>query len=115
MLSIQKPEQQDNKKKSAIRVMLEIEMPDKATTAAAKPAPDPVKALPIEDKVREALECIDSDHDSNVEWIMIRKLYRDLRALKRPSEKALNIMKMIEPVLSKYGYTASVETERKGK
>ena len=102
-------------KKSAIKLMLEIEMPDKATTAAAKPAPEPVKKVPIEEKVREALECIDSDYDSHVEWIMIRKLYKDLRQLKKPSDRALNVMKMIEPVLSKYGYTASVEIERKGK
>lgn len=103
------------KPSKGIKLMLQIEMPDKQTTAAARPAPDPVKKLPLEDKVREALECIDSDYDSHVEWIMIRKLYKDLRALKKPSDRAMSVMRMIEPVLSKYGYTASVDTEKKGK
>jgi hypothetical protein len=75
------------------------------------PAPRPVqkkepeeKKPGIEDSVREAIECIDSGHDSNVEWSLINRVYKDLCKLKKPSPRAENLKKMIEPVLSKYGY-----------
>jgi hypothetical protein len=58
----------------------------------------------VEDKVREALECIDSGYESHVEWLMIGGLYKKLKQLARPSPRALNLIEMIEPVLAKYGY-----------
>ena len=90
--------------KNSIKVMLEIGMP------APLPAPVPEKKkqedhkIPLEDRVREALECIDSGYESGVEWSMINRLYRDLQSLKKPTDRAKNLKKMIEPVLSKYGY-----------
>lgn len=76
--------------------------------------PDPLpqgekrKELPrkvsVEEKVRDALECIDSGHPSHVEWIMIKKLYAALQKKEKKSKRVLNIMKMIEPVLAKYGH-----------
>lgn len=84
------------------RVQVLVEMPMPA------PAPAPVKEkkpeYSVEDKVREALECIDSGHDSGVEWSMINGIYRKLKSLKKPSERARNLIEMIEATLSKYGY-----------
>lgn len=63
--------------------------------------------LSVEDKVREALDLIESGHESSIEWRMISRLYRDLKAMsggKRKSPRVRNLIKMIEPVLAKYGY-----------
>lgn len=89
---------------NSIKVMLELPMP-----APAPVAPPPVEKKPepkvsVEDKVREALECIDSGYESGVEWAMINRLYKDLCNLKKPSPRAENLKKMIEPVLAKFGY-----------
>jgi hypothetical protein len=86
---------------SSIKLMLELPMP------APAPAPVQQKKEPeysVEDKVREALECIDSGHESGVEWSMINRLYSDLCKLKKPNDRAKNLKKMIEPVLAKFGY-----------
>lgn len=56
----------------------------------------------IEDDVREAIECIESGHDSVIEWKMINKLYKELRSMKK-TPRVDNLIKMIEPVMSKYG------------
>lgn len=97
-----------------ISVMLNIQIPDKKTTTESvekqKIQPTKLKKS-VEDTVNELLECIDSDYASHVEWLTIRKLYSQLRSLKKPSERALNVMRKIEPVLNKYGYSSSVDTE----
>lgn len=105
---------QPPKSPSGIKLMLEIEMPTPQVTRAAAmqpPPPTPVAKAPVEQKIKDCLEKIDSGHDSHVEWITIRNLYKSLRALKNPNDRALNIMKQLEPVLAKYGYAASVETD----
>lgn len=56
----------------------------------------------IEEDVKEAIECIESGHDSVVEWKMINKLYKELRTMKK-STRVKNLIDMIEPVMSKYG------------
>lgn len=90
---------------NSIKVMLELPMP------APQPVPVQEKkeekkedTVSIEDKVREALECIDSGYESGVEWAMINRLYKDLKGLKKPTDRAKNLMKMIEPTLAKFGY-----------
>jgi hypothetical protein len=90
-------------KVNSIKVMLELPMPSPAPQAAPAQK-SAIQKVPVEDKVREALECIDSGHESGVEWAMINRLYADLCKLKKPTERAENLKKMIEPVLSKYGY-----------
>lgn len=84
----------------SIKVMLEIGMPQ----VQANPQSQSEYKESVEDKVRSALECIESGYDSSMEWSMINRLYRDLCKLKKPSERALNLLKMIEPILAKYGY-----------
>lgn len=84
---------------SQIQLMLQMEVPSTADQKEEKP-----KGPSVEDQVREALECIDSGHDSHVEWNMIRRLYRQLHDMKKKSPRVENLMKMIEPVLQKYGY-----------
>lgn len=81
-----------------MKLSLAIEMPAPKMERKACPRPS------VEDRVREALECIDSGYDSSVEWTLINSMYRKLRSLKRPNERAKNLIKMIEPVLSKFGY-----------
>jgi len=87
----------------SIKVMLELPMPAPQPVQVKKPE-SKVEKVPVEDKVREALECIDSGYESGVEWAMINRLYRDLKKLKKPTPRAENLMKMIEPVLAKFGY-----------
>ena len=89
---------------NSVKLMLEIPMPAPAPRApVVKPEPVEPKAS-VEDKIREALDCIDSGHDSAVEWSMVNRVYRDLCALKKPSPRAKALKEMIEPVLEKYGY-----------
>ena len=59
--------------------------------------------VPIEDQVRDAIECIESGRNSSVEWIMLNKLYAELRK-RKPTPRIKNLIQMIEPVLAKYGY-----------
>lgn len=80
------------------RVMIEIGMPGPAS------GPPPAPSLSVEDQVRDALECIESGYKSDVEWTMVNKLYRALKAKPKLSPRAENLMKMIEPVLAKFGY-----------
>lgn len=89
---------------NSVKLMLEIPMPSPAPQKPiAREEPEEQKAS-VEDKVREALDCIDSGNESAVEWSMVNRVYRDLKALKKPSPRAKNLMGMIEPVLEKYGY-----------
>lgn len=90
---------------NSIKLMLELPMPAVSAEPVKQKSQEPkTPEVPVEDRVKEALDCIDSGHDSKVEWSMINRLYRDLKALKKPNDRARNLIKMIEPVLSKYGY-----------
>lgn len=79
-------------------IIIKLDMPD--TQAPSNKAP---VRKPLEDRVRNAIELIDSGYKSDVTWLMIRKLYTKLQEMK-PSPRVANLMKMIEPVLAKYGY-----------
>lgn len=81
-----------------MKVQLLIDVPSPEQTANH---PEP---LSVEDKVKHALELIESGYKSDVEWNMIHRLYKSLKALKKPSERAQNLLKMIEPVLNHNGY-----------
>lgn len=82
-----------------MKLQILVEMPH--------PAPEKTEKAPvglsIEDKVRDALDCIDSGYDSRVEWLMINKLYSELQKRKQ-TPRVQNLRKMIEPVLAKFGY-----------
>lgn len=57
--------------------------------------------ISIEEEVREAIEKIDSGHDSYVEWKLLNKLAKELRS--RKDARSKNLLEMIDPVLQKYG------------
>lgn len=83
-----------------IKLMIGLEAPEpKSPNSSKKHLP-----IPVEDRVREAIELIESDYASGVEWHMLSKLYRDLCNTKKKSKRMVNLINMIEPVLAKYGY-----------
>jgi hypothetical protein len=55
----------------------------------------------IEEEVREAIDLIESGHDSYMEWKLLNKLAKELRT--RKDARSKNLMEMIDPVLQKYG------------
>lgn len=84
---------------STTKIMIEVGMP----TPEVSNKPE-IKCPPLEDEVRDALDLIDSGYKSDVEWVMINKLYAELCSLKNPSDRAKNLLNMINPVLAKFGY-----------
>lgn len=88
-----------------IRVLLQTEtVPDPTPEDDTSPAP-------VEDQVRDALECIESGYNSEKEWRMIRKLYQALVKMPRKSPRVQNLINMILPVVSRYGYHDTVGTD----
>lgn len=85
-----------------MQISINMCMPDPGDQQQRQP-PD-LQRPSVEDQIREALECIDSGHDSHVEWSLVNRLYRSLKALQRPNQRALGLISMIEPVLAHYGY-----------
>jgi hypothetical protein len=79
-----------------IQIMLQTEPPAPSKNKSIE-KPD----TSIEEEVRQAIEMIDSGHDSYVEWKLLNKLARELRPRKDARSKSL--MEMIDPVLQKYG------------
>lgn len=76
------------------------------------PPPPPVELRPqisVEDRVRDALNCIDSGHESPVEWRMVSRLFSYLQEKAQRSRREQNILDMIQPVLAKYGYYESAD------
>lgn len=88
---------------SKISIMLEVGLPQSNSQALDNHCP-----ISVEDEVHHALMMIDSGHDSNVEWMMIRRLYRDLVPRRGKSKRIDNILNMIEPILHKMGYYETV-------
>lgn len=89
-----------------MRVLLDIQMPTADQTSKHPPRP------PLEDRVRDLLNMIDSGHPSHQEWLTINKLYRDLSERKK-SPRVQNLIGMIEPILSKFGYHKVASDEAK--
>jgi hypothetical protein len=71
-------------------------------SAPTKKYPVEARKTPLEDTIRECVDCIESGHDSVVEWKTLNKLYKELRARKK-TPRVTNLIKMIEPTLQKYG------------
>jgi hypothetical protein len=82
---------------SGTKIVISLQMPSSDTSQKATPD------LTSEDKVRQAIELVDSGYCSDVEWIMLKKLYKALGE-KSPTKRIRNMMDMIKPVLAKYGY-----------
>lgn len=66
-----------------------------------KTEPAPLK-VPLEDKIRDLVEEVDSGRESYQQWLILNKFYKGLKA-KPNSPRVKNLKKMIEPILSKYG------------
>lgn len=80
-----------------LQIMLDVGPP-----AEQYKGPAPEQKPPVEDRIRQAIECIESGHDSYTEWKLINKIYKELRK-RKPSARVKSLIEMIEPVLSKYG------------
>lgn len=88
-------------------ILLSIQMPAPGCGYSKKGA-----TVSIEDKVRQAIELVDSGYSSSVEWILLNKLLDSLRN-RKPSKRVQNLISMIEPVMAKYGYHGTSSTEGK--
>ena len=75
-----------------------MQMPEPSKSKEARPLPE---KIPVEAEVRDMIECIESGEDSAVQWITLNKLYGAIKD--RKDSRALNLKKMIEPTLAKYG------------
>lgn len=82
-----------------MKITLNIEMPSKDHYT-----PEACPALSPEEQVRDALDEILSGRDSKREWVFVSKVYKDLLSFHSPSEKQKNLINMIKPVMSKFGY-----------
>ena len=82
---------------SELKLMLSMQLP------SSEPKPEHCSAPSIEEKVREACELVESGYNSDVEWIMLGRLFESLKKRKQ-TPRILNLINMIRPVLSKYGY-----------
>lgn len=83
-----------------VNISVALQMPE-ASAPVTRPLAEPES---VEDQVRSALDCIESGEDSHKEWLFINSVYKKLQGLKKPSKRAINVKKMIEPVLAHYGY-----------
>lgn len=68
------------------------------------------KPKSIEEQVRECIECIESGHESKVEWKLLNRTYAKLLKLKK-TPRVRNLIKMIEPLLAKHGQYGVPEKE----
>jgi hypothetical protein len=82
-----------------MKIHIELEMPEPGNSGPPK-----VDPLTPEERVRDALDEILSGRESKREWSFVNRVYKQLKCQKDPSEKAKNLIEMIEPVLSKFGY-----------
>ena len=80
-------------------IKLMISVPEPQVTEKAKPAPK----LSPEEKVKHYIELIESGYKSDVEWLILNKIYKQLCGMKQ-NPRITNIISMIKPVLAKYGY-----------
>lgn len=78
-----------------LHLLIEVPSPEKTSKAPCK--------LTIEEQVRDAIELIESGYESRQEWLLINKVFSAL-SKKKPNARITNIINMIKPVLSKYGY-----------
>lgn len=80
-------------RKQKIAIMIEVHQ--------EPPAPTSTKTgITLEQKVRDALEIVDSGHKSDMEWAYLKKIYKALR--QNTDMRSKEICKMIEPVFQKY-------------
>lgn len=75
--------------------------------------PDTTPPRTLEDEIRDSIALVESDKDSSIEWKALRKLACKLEKAKQ-TPRVVNLRKMLQPVLSKYGYhMAALEGDSK--
>ena len=84
-----------------ISITIDMAMPEQVPQEYCRPS--------LEEKVRRALDMIDSGHESPVEWAYVKRVYASLRG--RSGQRAANIRKMIEPMLQKYDHQVDDRSE----
>ena len=90
-----------------LSIMLDIPVPE----TKSKNYPEPQdKQSSVEEEIRNAIDMVESGHDSAVEWKVLNKFARVLRDRKDDRSKAL--LKMIEPVMAKYGMAGVSEGDQ---
>lgn len=60
-----------------------------------------VEKIPLEAKIKDMIDLVESGHDSAVEWITLNKIFRHLEG--RSDKRSKNLIDKIKPVLAKYG------------
>lgn len=70
------------------------------------PEPAKVQPVPVEERVKDLLDTVESGYHSGTEWITLRKLYQSLLPKRGKSQRIDNLINMIGPVMGKYGYHA---------
>jgi len=66
----------------------------------------------IEERVRECILAIESGEDSKREWELIKKLNNELMRHSRLSPRAKNVLRLIKPIIDKYGLMDSDKVEQ---
>lgn len=83
-----------------IQIMMEMDPP----AAAAPDEQAPSKPTP-EEQVRELLNCVERGNTNNTQdWLTLSKIYNELCSMDKPSSRAQALIKLIEPIMHKYGY-----------
>ena len=91
-------------------LVIKLQLPD----PGSKPAQQEEPGRSPEEEVQDMLHLVEADKDSSVEWKALMSLYSELaRGKKTP--RIINIMKMIHPVLSKYGYHCAAPSSKPSK
>jgi hypothetical protein len=85
-----------------IRISIGLEMP----APGGGREEDSHHECPPEDRIRRMLDLVESDHESAAEWQVIRRLNNKLMARRRNgtiTDRELNILRMMQPVLQQFG------------
>lgn len=86
-------------KSGAVLIILKKTVPAPSETKGKVPLSE--QKLSVETKVHDMIDCIESGHNSSVEWIALNKFYNSIKD--RKDQRSKDLRKMIEPCLSKYG------------
>ncbi len=87
--------QEGGGKKIGISVMIH-DMPSREKTCE-------VKKPSVEDQVRSRLDKIDDGCATEVDFLVLKRLQESLRKMP-PKPRVVNLIKMIEPAMKKFGY-----------
>lgn len=73
---------------------------DQGAPKEVKPA---YKKPSTEERIREAIESCESGYDSEVDWEFLRRVNNHLMKIKNRTAKQTALLKLMKPVIAKYG------------